>query len=159
MAVNARLYGSAMVAMAMGALQWGGTLGAFKMILLDSGFAPNQDTGNFYTDQEITDHELPTAGGYTQGGVELTFPGTVLDYTALPDPGGVINFYANDVVFTNITADFRWAIIYQNYDNKQLFGWIKFSNTADVSAVAQDFTVEFTGGKVATLALDDSALS
>lgn len=80
----------------------------FKAILMDLTYVP--DLQNHVNYADVSAHELPTANGYTAGGVICPNP------TLSQDSGGIVAWDTDNVTFTanggNLTA--KYLIIYDN---------------------------------------------
>jgi hypothetical protein len=72
------------------------------MILMTPAYRPSMETDNTYSD--ISAFELPTAGGYTIGGVAI--PGVTETLV-----GDVVTLQGSPTSWSSFTALFRWAVI------------------------------------------------
>lgn len=135
MAVTGKLYGLTRLN------EWGNATGypidwindTIKVALCTSGYTPNQDTHQFFSD--ITNEVVGT--GYTAGGVTLGTKSKT--YTGATN---VSAFFAANAVWAGSTLTARYAIIYKSTGvagTSALIGYIDFG--ADVSSTGAAFTI------------------
>lgn len=139
MAVTAFWYGAALTgqysATAARRVDW--VNDSVKVSLHTVTYVPNQDTHDFFDDAT---NELPTAGGYTAGGVTLA--GKTANYT-----GGTntLSLDANDVSWTSATFTARIAVIYVDTAGASttdpLLGYVDFGGDQTVSSGT--FTIQW----------------
>jgi hypothetical protein len=103
--------------------------------LMKATYSPAPDTHKVWAD--ISSHELPTAGGYTAGGVLLT--AKAAPYNAAQDR---TDLQAADVTWgPGATFDARYAVIYDASLAKPLWSLIDFEAVKSVSNGV--FTIDF----------------
>lgn len=123
--------------------QWGATAAdridwvgdTIKMTLHTATYTPVQDTDQYFT---AATNELSTAGGYTAGGVTLASKTLTYD-----GPTNTVRLKANDVVWTSLTATFRYAVIRKDTGTagtSHLMGYTDMGANQSPSGV--DFTVK-----------------
>lgn len=101
-------------------------------------YTPNQDTHDFFDDAT---NELPTAGGYTAGGVTLA--GKTATYDG---PTNTVRLKANDITWTGFdpATGARYAVFWKNTagaaSTDPLIGYMNFG--ADQDPGGLDFTVK-----------------
>ena len=93
------------------------------------------------------------------GGKALTFVNGYLDVEALPSPGGVMSFKADDITWSNLTTDddaYYGIVYYDSGDpnSSPILGYITFASP--LQAVDEDLPIEWTGGFVGSISLDIS---
>lgn len=107
-----------------------------KVALVGSGYTPNQDTHQYFSD--VTSEVTGT--GYTAGGVTLANKTVV--YNAATNQ---LVFDADDVVIPNSTITARYAVIYDaspaSNATRPLIGYVDF--TSDQSSTAGNFTISW----------------
>lgn len=110
----------------------------FKMILLTSAHTPNKDTQTYYAD--ISANEVSSSGtNYTAGGQELANVTTAVD-----DTNDLAYVTADDEVFTNLTATFRYAAVIDWTGNAATSPVVtQIDYVTDKAPYADDFTHEF----------------
>jgi hypothetical protein len=127
-----KLYYKGAKRLSMGLIPWVSGATTLYMALYDSNLTPVQATEETYD----TTHELPTANGYTQGGIALT---------SVVDP--VIS--GSNVILASANAEWaspctfttaRCAKIYNNTGSKYLLGYILWD--ADKPSVGGRFLVD-----------------
>lgn len=136
-----------------GQVSWYG--GNVKAALMKTGWAPNQDTNDYWND--ISSSELAATGNYAK----KTLTGTTAAYIP-PESGygGHVDFYADDIQWANLTSseNFQWIAIFQDTGDAStspLLGYIKLADST--AAVNQNFSVEWGSGVVLQIYLDDAA--
>lgn len=95
--------------------------------------------------------ELPTGGGYTQGGAALT--NKTLTYTDSPSQS---KWDADDVTWAQLTATFRGGVCYVDATKgeivKPLMFYILFDTTpADIVISGIDFLIQWSANGIDTL--------
>lgn len=119
-----------------------------KLALLTNAYTLDQ------TDQVFADlstHQVANGSGYTTGGIALA--GKV--FAAIS--ATVNKFAADNVVFTNLTKTFRWAVLYSEKTANSLVNplicIILLDNTAggtDISVSAVDYSIQWGANGIIT---------
>jgi len=157
MADVARMYGRCVYSAFLKGILWGEADNC-KVALLTGTYAPDQDLDNFFDD--VSANEIASGDGYTSGGKSLTWDveTSPLVFVGSPDPGGKLELRADDVIWASLTASFQHAVIY--YDTgtpstSPLIGYIQYNTgtATPVEPTAQDFTIEWIDGVVASIDL------
>jgi len=104
MAVTAKLFGKALLALANEEIDW--EADAIKVVLCASEFTPAQDTMDYYDD--VT-NELTTASGYTAGGATITTTSAI--YTASTN---ILMLDGADVSWADSCITARYAVVYDS---------------------------------------------
>lgn len=108
-----------------------------KTALCTSTYAPNQDTHTFFSD--IT-NELPTAGGYTAGGVALGTKSVSYDATT-----NETRLIAANASWASATFTARFSVTYSDTagagTTDPLLGYVNFG--ADQSVSSGTFTIQW----------------
>lgn len=99
-----KVYGNAIKAAFNKEIDW--DTDTIKVMLLTSGYTPNQD-GHDYLDDVVASQVTGT--GYTIGGAELT--GKTATYDAATN---TVKFDAQDVTWTDSTITARYAVVYSD---------------------------------------------
>jgi hypothetical protein len=132
MAVTAKLYGKAQLALANKEIDW--TADTIMCALCTSSYTPDQDAHDYFND--ITNEV--SGSGYTSSGCTLT--NTSGSYIAATN---ITKFDADDVLWLNATLTARYAILYDatsgSAASNPLIGYVDFG--ADVTATAGTFTL------------------
>lgn len=118
------------------------TADTFKIMLLGSGYTPNQDTNHFRSD--IVANEVAATGGYTTGGITLS--GESLTYDATTNEVRLI--WAN-VSWPASTITASYAAIYQSTGTDStsvLIGYIDFGGSQSTSGIDFDINFDATHG-------------
>lgn len=77
-----------------------------RVALIAVAYTPNQDTHSYWS--SVVANELPTASGYTAGGIALA--GKTITYDTVLNKTA---FKANNVSWTfSATLSWRWAVVY-----------------------------------------------
>lgn len=142
MAVTHRWYGKGLLSVMNKEVDWVGD--DLQVTLHTSTYAPNLDTHDYYDD--LTD-ELATAGGYTNGGHDLTTEAAAFD--AGTDEA---RFDADDFVIATATFTCRYAVVRVNTGvaaTSPLISLVDFG--ADQSPVAQEFRIAWASTGVVLL--------
>jgi len=137
MAISANWYGNALTgqysATAARRVDWVG--GTIKVALCTVAYVPNQDTDVFFA---AVTNELPTAGGYTAGGLALA--GKSVSYDAASNDTRLI---AAASVWAAATFTARIAVVYDATTGvaatEPLLGFVNFG--ADETVAAGTFTI------------------
>lgn len=116
--------------------------------LTSSSYTPNQDTHDFFND--VT-NELPSAGGYTANGQQLTSD----DFTQSTN---VLTWDSTDPSWTTATFTARRAVYYAKLGGASsadpLVCWVDFG--ADEVVAAGTFTIVQSGSGIATVTATDA---
>lgn len=162
---SARLMGDAFRSLAQGYFAWGD--GNWKVALMNADaeypFSPDQDTMSYWTQVmnqgEADEYQISlvecSGGNYAQQ--TLTFPSPDHAYVTGATPGGTMNFKANPVTFSNITANFNYVVIW--YDggsglSEPLLGYVQLTEASSILCAGQDFVLTFTDNICWSLSLD-----
>lgn len=141
MAVTAKLYGTALGALASGSINWASD--TIKVALTTSTYVPDQDAHDFFND--VTNEVTGT--GYTAGGATL---GTKASTYTSGTNTHMLD--AADTVWTTSTITARIAVIYKSTGTaatSPLIGWVDFG--ADVISSAGNFTITWDAAGIFTL--------
>ncbi|MGW3929983.1 hypothetical protein ACWECC_18045 [Streptomyces microflavus] len=104
-----------------------------KIALVGSGYTPNRNTQGAWS--TVSTYEV-SSSGYTAGGQSLS--GKALSYASYK-----MKIDADDVTWTGLTADVRWAVVYDDTaTGKPLIGYVDLGETLSLSN--EDFTIEFS---------------
>lgn len=107
----------------------------FKMALLKPTHTPSKTTHEFFSD--VSADEI-SGGGYTAGGKTLT--------TVLSRIGNTVKFDADDVSYTTLSPEFRYAVIYDDsHASKALVGLIDSGSTQIPNAAPVDIAFNSNG--------------
>ncbi len=131
--------------------QWGNATGypidwvndTIKIALLDSGYTPDQDAHQFYSD--ISAHEV-TGTGYSVGGATLA--SKTKTYTGASN---TLSLDAADATWAGSTITARYAAVYKSTGTagtSALIGYIDFGG--NVTSTASTFTITFDAGGIFT---------
>lgn len=113
------------------------TSDTINVALVTSTYTPDQDAHEFFS--SVT-NELPTANGYTSGGVALAGKSVAVDTAT-----NQVRFKASATAWTATTGNTitaRKAVIYKSTGTaatSPLLGWVDFG--VDVSATGAAFTI------------------
>lgn len=138
MAVSYKVFGS--FAKSVGDSLFSDINGSTDLKVMLTTVAPNQNTWAVFGDVtgEIVD------ASYTAGGVALA-------NVTVTEAALVVSIDADDVVFTGLNKNFRYAVYYQDTLTKPLIGYMDNGSTVDVeSAGPQDVTIQHPAGGFAT---------
>jgi len=131
MALPTYFYGSVFAKAFNGQINF--TSDTIKIALVGSGYTPNRNTQGAWS--TVSPNEVSGAG-YTAGGQTLT--GKTLTYSSF-----VFKMDANDVTWTGLTANARYAVVYDDTaTGKPLIGYVDFGELLSLSN--EDFTVQFS---------------
>ncbi|MFF7555536.1 hypothetical protein ACFZA9_21920 [Streptomyces olivaceus] len=131
MALPTYFYGSVFAKAFGGQINY--TSDSIKIALVGSGYTPNRNTQGAWS--TVSPYEVSGAG-YTAGGQALT--GKTLTYSSY-----VLKFDADDATWTGLTANVRYAVIYDDSaSGKPLIGYVNIGETLNL--VNEDFTVQFS---------------
>jgi hypothetical protein len=113
----------------------GGAAGVPTFVLMDTGFVYDKDAQTFWSD--VSAHELPTAAGYTAGGIALGSPST-----AYASGTHRSDLTSPNVTWTGSGAGFNTngAILKLNtgtVGTSPIAAWFDFGGTVSVSATSQ----------------------
>lgn len=128
-------YGNGLLNLAKGNIDFDGD--TFKVMLLASGYTPNQDTHDFRDDltNEITGTGY-TAGGATLAGVSVTYDAT----------SNEVRILWTDSAWTSATFTARYAVIYKSRGGAssadELIAYLDMVSDQSVSAAT--FTLDYT---------------
>lgn len=128
-----------------GANPWDWDTDTIKVALATSTYTPNQDTHDFFND--VT-NELPTAGGYTAGGLTITTPTITYDTAS-----NEVRLDCDDPAWTSATFTARYAIWYKSTgtaSTSPLIGYMDFGADATVSSGTFTITLNASGAFKAT---------
>jgi hypothetical protein len=115
-----------------------------KVALLSSAYVPDLVSHSIFAD--VSAAELPSANGYTAGGLLLTNK-SVTD----------ASFDADDITFVNLgspaSVSFRYGVLYCDQTKgsvvKPLMGLVLFDNTpADIVVAASNYSVQWSNAGI-----------
>lgn len=141
MAVTAKLYGTALGALAAGSINWPSD--TIKVALTTSTYTPDQDAHDFFND--VTNEVTGT--GYTAGGATLASKTST--YTSGTNTQAID---AADVTWSTSTITARYAVIYKSTgtaSTSPLIGYVDFG--ADVISSAGNFTITWDAAGIFTM--------
>lgn len=137
-----KMYGNAAKAFLNKEVDWDSD--NIKVMLLTSGYTPNQDTHDYLED--VIASEV-SGTGYTAGGALLT--GKTVTYDA---PTNTVKFDADDVTFSGSTITARYAVVYNDSPStnatKPLIAYYDF--VTDRSSSNGDFVIRWSADGVFT---------
>jgi hypothetical protein len=115
-----------------------------KVALITSGYSPNQDTDEHYSD--VSGSEIAASGGYTTGGASLTTKAKTYDAATNEE-----RMTADNLTWSALTASaaFRYGVIYDSTATSELIAWIDFG--ADQQPAGSDFTISWAATGVGYL--------
>lgn len=138
----AKFYGQALVSAFNKEIDFDGD--TFKVILLSSSYAPNQDTHRYKSDLS---NEV-TGTGYTAGGATLANVTVAYDSST-----NTLKFDADDVSWNPSTITARYAVVYDNSPGtdsaRPLICYIDFQT--DQSSNNDLFSITWSPSGIATL--------
>lgn len=106
---------------------------AIKIALVGPGYTPNRNTQGAWS--TVSPNEVSGAG-YATGGKTLT--GKALTYSSY-----LFKMDADDVTWTGLTVDARYAVVYDDTaTGKPLIGYVDLGETLSLSN--EDFTIQFS---------------
>jgi len=121
----------------------------FKIALISSTLAPNQNTHDFWSD--LSANEMASGGGYTTGGNACSTP----TFTG-PDGAGLLTFDAADpATWAQNASGFttaRYGILYLDTGVTTTSGLIAYEDfVTDRGNVSGDFSISFAAAGIITL--------
>lgn len=144
MAVTAKLYGLTYATLADAQIDWAAD--TIKCALLDSGYAPNQDTHDFFDDVSA---EEVAGSGYVAGGVTLANRSVAYDAGT-----NEVRLLADDAQWDPSTITARFAVIYKDTGNpatSPLISYVDFGQ--DRISEGALFEIAWASGVVAKTTL------
>jgi hypothetical protein len=148
------MYGRALYDMITGYIPWGDA--NWKIALLETDYAPNQDTDEHWDDVSTYD-----ASGTNYAHQTLTFPSPSYLYSDNPAGyGGKYYFKADNILFSDLTLGnpVRWVVIYYDTGNvatSTLLGYFKLA--AAIKPLSQNINLTLDTGYIFRLVLDPAA--
>ncbi|WP_330264663.1 hypothetical protein [Streptomyces griseorubiginosus] len=131
MALNTYFYGSVFAKAFSGQINV--PTDTIKIALVGPGYTPNRNTQGAWS--TVSPNEV-SGTGYTAGGQALA--NKALSYASYK-----MKMDADDVTWTGLTANVRWAVVYDDTaTGKPLIGYVDLGETLSLSN--EDFTIQFS---------------
>lgn len=143
MAVSAKWYGKAFLAMLNKEIDW--TADTIKVQLHTSSYTPDQDTHDYHDDltNEVANGNGYTTGGATLGSATIAYNGTT----------NVVKLDGADASWTSSTITARYAVIVDTTPGSSatnpLLGYVDFG--ADVSSTNGTFSINWASTGIFTI--------